>query len=135
MIKSRIVLPLLVCTILLSCKKEPGPGGLASIKGKVFAYDLTNSGDSITSGYLGDLRVYIGRADEDSVSFDDMRTSYNGSYEFNFLRKGKYKIWVFAKSDTLNVNPRPDQLVYYLQEAEITEKKQEVVLPDFEVNI
>jgi hypothetical protein len=132
MIRSKIVLPILICSILLSCKKEPGPGGLASIKGRVFAYDLTNQGDSITSGYLGDIRVYIAAMD-DSVSFDDVRTSYNGAYEFNFLRKGTYKVWVFAESDTAVFTPGRQQ--YFMQQAEVKDKKQEVILNDFIVNI
>ena len=134
MTKLRIVLPLLISSISLSCKKEPGPGGLASIKGKVYAYDFTAGKTLLSEGYLGDLRVYIATAD-DSIAFDDVRTSFDGSFEFPFLRKGSYRVWVFAESDTLTTNPTPDNQLYYMQTAEITEKKQDVILPDFEVNI
>jgi hypothetical protein len=134
MIRARIVLPLLICSTLISCKKEPGPGGLASIKGKVYAYDFTNGKDLISEGYLGDVRVYIGTED-DSTSFDDVRTSFDGSFEFPMLRKGSYKIWVFAESDTLIYTPVPDNRLHYLQKVEISDKKQEVMLPDFVVNI
>lgn len=130
--KLKIVLPLLVCIIISSCKKEPGPGGLASIKGKVYAYDLRNTGDLISEGYIGDLRVYIGTIDG-SVAFDDIRTSYDGSYEFKFLRKGKYRVWVFAKSDT--AVSLPDFQQHYIREVEISDKKEDVVVPDFIVNI
>ena len=37
-INSKFVLPVLVFTLIFtSCKKEPGPGGRATIKGKVYA--------------------------------------------------------------------------------------------------
>jgi hypothetical protein len=136
MVKLKIVLPLLLSILIISCKKEPGPGGLASIKGKVYAYDFTTGKTLVAEGYMGDLRIYIATAD-DSVQFDDIRTSYNGSYEFNSLRKGKYKIWVFAKSDTATVLPLqgPDNLLYYMQEVEVKEKKEEVTVPDFIINI
>jgi hypothetical protein len=134
MIRSKIVLPLLFCSILISCKKEPGPGGLASIQGKVYAYDFTSGKDLLSEGYLGDMRVYIGTADG-STSFDDVRTSFDGSFEFPMLRKGSYKVWVFAESDTLIYTPVPDNRVYYMQTVEITEKKQKVILPDLKVNI
>jgi hypothetical protein len=134
MIRSRIVLPLLISSVLISCKKEPGPGGLASIQGKVYAYDFSSGKDLISEGYIGDMRVYIATAD-DPTPFEDVRTSYDGSFEFPMLRKGSYKVWVFAESDTLIFTPVPDSRLYYMQTVEITEKKQEVTLPDFEVNI
>lgn len=136
MVKLKIVLPLLLSVLITSCKKEPGPGGLASIKGKVYAYDFTSGLDTVAQGYIGDVRVYIGTADNtDSLQFDDMRTSYNGAFEFKSLRKGKYRIWVIAKSDTIIYTPTPDNMQYYIQEAEIRDKKEEVTLPDFIINI
>ncbi len=134
--KISIALPLLLSCIIVqtSCKKEPGPGGLATIKGKVYAYDFTTGKNLQSEGYIGDMRVYIA-AENDSVAFDDTRTSYDGSFEFPFLRKGHYKVWVFAESDTLYFTHVPGDLQYYLKETDITDKKQEVVLPDFEVNI
>lgn len=136
MAKLKIVLPFLLSIVLISCKKEPGPGGLASIKGKVYVYDFTPGKTLIYEGYMGDLRVYIATA-EDSVQFDDIRTSYDGSYEFSSLRKGKYKVWVFAKTDTASTLPLPgpDNLLYYMQEVEVKEKKDEVTIPDFIINI
>lgn len=136
MVKLKIALPVLLSILIISCKKEPGPGGLASIKGKVYAYDLTAGQDTVGKGYFADIRVYIGTADNaDSVHFDDVRTSYNGAFEFNFLRKGKYKVWVITKSDTAIYAPNPDNQQYFIQDAEITEKKEEVTLPDFIINI
>lgn len=135
MVKLKIALPLLLSVLIISCKKEPGPGGLASIKGKVYGYDLTAGLDTVSKGYLGDLRVYIGSTDG-TVSFEDTRTSYDGSYEFKFLRKGKYKVWLFAKSDTFTISEPPlDEQIYYLQEIEVKEKKEEVTVPDFTIII
>ena len=136
--KISFVLPLLFSCIIFptSCKKEPGPGGLATIKGKVYAYDFTPGKELESEGYIGDIRVYIA-AENDSVAFDDTRTSYNGSFEFPFLHKGHYKVWVFAESDTLydSTTHVPGDLQYYLLEVDITDKKQVVTLPDFKVNM
>lgn len=136
MMKLKSVLPLLLSVILISCNKEPGPGGLASIKGRVYVYDLTAGLDTVSKGYIGDMRVFIGSADE-SVQFDDTRTSYDGSYEFKFLRKGNYKLWVIAESDTFSVTlpPLPDGQQYYMQDVEVKEKKEEVTVPDFTITI
>lgn len=133
MIKLKIGLPLLLSILLISCSKEPGPGGLASVKGKVYAYDFTSGKNLISEGYLGEVRVYIG-AEGTAEHFDDVRTSYDGSYQFNFLRKGKYKVWVFAKSDTA-ILTSPEGQQYFLQEIEVKDKKEEVIVPDFKVNI
>lgn len=79
--------------LLMACQKEPGRGGLASIRGKVFSYDATTLGAIVDSGYLAGVRVYIAYGDHNWVD-DDVRTGINGEYSFDWLRKGTYKIWV-----------------------------------------
>lgn len=88
-----------VLLMIGGCSKEAGYGGLAEIKGKIFAKDVTSSGILKAEGYLGDQRVYIS-AHDNPAYFDNVRTSYDGSYSFKFLQKGSYDIWAFSDCDT-----------------------------------
>ncbi len=111
--------------LLNSCSVEPGEGGLAMIRGKVYGYDINSAGRILDSGYVGDTRVYIAYGNH-TWADDDVRTSYNGEYAFRGLQKGKYTLWVFSQCDTC-----PFDLNYVKKEVEITSNKQELVVPDF----
>jgi hypothetical protein len=112
---------------LFSCKKQPGEGGFASIEGKVYVknYDIYFS--ILTSQYyLPAETVYIIYGDGTEIG-NTVKTSYDGSFKFNYLRKGKYKIYVLGKDSSLanRSNPKTELL-----EITITEKKQKKVLDD-----
>jgi len=113
--------------MLFSCKKGPGDGGRASIKGKVFTVNY-NSSFTVPqdSGYLGAQKVYIIYGNETAVG-DNQDTNNDGSFEFNFLRKGKYKVYVFTKTLTNHL----DSAV--VKEVEITDRTQTVEIPDFKI--
>jgi len=87
--------------IMISCKKGAGEGGKATITGKIFAtnYNATLKADS---GLIGDYKVYINYGDETGIS-NDVSTDYNGVFKFNYLRKGKYTVWVYSKKSSLYV--------------------------------
>lgn len=126
--KQVVISVLLVATLfLVSCKKGPGEGGRASIKGKVLT---TNYNSSFTvpqdSGYLGGQKVYIIYGDEIAVG-DNQDTNNEGAFEFNYLRKGSYKIYVYTK---INSNQLDSAIV---KVAEITSSKQTVEIPDFKI--
>jgi len=70
----------------MSCKHEEGKGGLATIKGKVYAKDYNSNGVLVDEGYLGSVKVYISKHGDPNY-FDDYDTSYDGSYQFNFYMK------------------------------------------------
>lgn len=84
---------------IFGCKKTEGTGGRSSIKGKLYAlncYDtVTTVGDD---DILAGERVYIIYGD-DVVYGDNMQTSADGSFEFNYLNEGTYKIFAYS-SDT-----------------------------------
>ncbi len=112
---------------LFSCKKGPGDGGRASIKGKVFTVNYNSSFTvSQDSGYLGAQKVYIIYGSETAVG-DNQDTNNDGGFEFNFLRKGKYKVYVFTKTSVNHL----DSAV--IKEVEITDRKQIVEIPDFKI--
>jgi hypothetical protein len=122
------ILPLLFIILIISCKKDPGPGGLASIRGKVFGTDVTASFNMRDSGYLGNQRVFISVAN-DPIYFDDVRTSYDGSFEFSFLRKGSYDVWSYSDCDTCTWK----QQMVIRKGIEIDDKKETVTIEDLRV--
>ena len=90
------------CILLLaisSCKKNPGDGGLATIYGKVYGYEMNNFGLITDSGYVADTRVFLSYG-TNTWADDDVRTSYTGEYNFPFLQEGDYTIWVINECDT-----------------------------------
>ena len=125
--KGIIFLNIIVLISLFSCKKGPGDGGRASIKGKVFTVNY-NSSFTVPqdSGYLGAQKVYIIYGDETAVG-DNQDTNNEGAFEFKFLRKGKYKVYVYTKTMANHI----DSAV--VQDVEITEAKQIVEIPDFRI--
>ncbi len=116
-----------ITAVLAACEKEPGEGGRATVQGKVWGRDLDNDGFLKTEGFLGDQRVYIG-VDGEATSFETVRTSYDGSYSFPFLRKGDYKVWVFSRCDSCALEDTA-----YIQTATIDDRKETVTLADFTV--
>jgi hypothetical protein len=106
---------------IVSCKKPAGEGGKSTIKGSLWVEDW-NSGFTVKNGeYAGyDEDVYIIYGDDVDYS-DKTKSNYNGEYEFKYLRKGKYKIYVYSKDKTL-VSPSGD--ISIVKEIEITDKKE-----------
>ncbi len=110
-----------------SCKKGPGEGGRASITGKVYSVNYNSAMTvPVDSGYLGGENVYIIFGDETAIGKSE-DTNNEGAYEFMYLRKGKYKVYVYSKT-------APNKLdSAIVQEVEITENKQVLEIPDFRI--
>jgi hypothetical protein len=125
---SKVLLIVLVCFSLFSCKKQPGEGGFASIEGKVFLKNYDASYTILTAEYyLPGETVYIIYGDNTEVG-NTIKTSYDGSFKFNYLRKGNYKVYVLGEDSTKPYLSVPKQA---LMEVNITERKQKVKLDDF----
>ena len=121
-----------------SCKKEAGQGGTATIKGKVYAnYYDKNFYILKTSSYAPDVDVYIIYGGESTFG-DHQKTSYDGSYEFKYLRNGSYKIYSYSQDTTgqhnftLNIYA---PLLPVIKNVDITKRKQTVEVPDLNVII
>jgi hypothetical protein len=113
--------------VFSSCEKEVGEGGTATIKGKVFGYDINNSGIVLDSAFVGDYRVYLSYGDNEWADKDE-RTSYTGDYAFRGLQKGRYKVFVFSKCVTCAF----EQTVL-VQYAEVTKNGETIVMPLFKI--
>lgn len=124
--KRILAFALLSSALLISpaCKKVEGPGGSSMIKGKINfrKYDL--AGNIINEYPATEEDVYLIYGNSDSFFDDDVKTSYDGSFEFNYLQKGVYTVFMYEDCDPLlPANECPSGKATVLFEIEISEKK------------
>lgn len=107
-----------------SCKKPAGEGGNSSIKGNIWVQDYNKSLTIMQYQYTGvDVEVYIIYGD-DTTYGDKVNTNGNGEFEFKYLRKGNYRIYVISEERIGNTNDSKEVAVTV--DASITAKKQSV---------
>lgn len=118
-----IVVFALLATIV-GCTSLPGDGGTSTLQGKVYVERYNEAGILYQEYYGGEVRVYLVYGD--NVGFDDdTRTSYDGSYKFQFLRKGTYT--VYAYSDCLTCDGSVEVMKTTI---DITDNNEVVEVPD-----
>ncbi|PLX09088.1 MAG: hypothetical protein C0596_04625 [Marinilabiliales bacterium] len=125
----RIVKLIFVLGVVLSisaCEKSPGEGGNATIVGSVWVEDYNSTFTDLLGEYAAmeeDVYIVYG----DNVGYDDKtETDYLGNYRFNYLRPGKYTIFVYSKDSTMStINGE----TVVLKEVEITESNQVLTVP------
>ena len=125
--KGLILSTFVVLLLVASCAKDAGEGGTSSIKGKVYAKYYNKTFTSlIGETYAPDKDVYIIFGDDVTYG-DKQKTCYDGSFEFKYLRKGKYKVYAYSLDTTLT-NPSTQFAV--IAEVEITKNGETVVTND-----
>jgi len=128
------ILTLFAITIGTACKKPAGEGGTSTIKGSVYTKNYNSNFSTLLGKYPGaDVDVYIIYGDEATFG-DRTKSGPDGVFEFKYLRKGKYKIYVYSKDSVATVGPpysmtnpnvnAPDMAVY--KDGEITKRKETV---------
>lgn len=117
--------------LITSCKKDEGVGGNSTIKGKIFVKDYNGTVFSGNSYYGADFDVYIIYGGENSFYDDKVTTSYDGSFEFRYLRKGNYKVFVYSKDVT---GSDPSGLTTVFESATINKNKEVIDLGDLQIN-
>lgn len=87
--------------LITSCDLPEGQGGKATIRGHVYM-KVVNSDFSreIDEFYLPDQRVYIIYGNDTTTYHDDVRTHFDGSFEFRYLREGTYTVYCYSKDST-----------------------------------
>ena len=125
--KQAIILVTICSMMCFSCKKEPGEGGTSSIRGKIMVRDYNVTFTTLNAEYDGANRAVYIIYGEDVTYGDRIRTSFDGVFEFNYLRKGDYTIFTYSADSTLQ---SPSGEVTVIQKVEVSEKKQVVQLPD-----
>ena len=127
--KSGFIFALICCLQLFSaCQKNAGEGGNSVIKGKVYVKDYNSTQTTLISEYYGaDIEVYIIYGTETNYYGDRIRTSYDGSFEFPYLAKGKYRIFAYEKCTGTEC---PSGMKEVIVNAEITKNKSTVDVGD-----
>lgn len=113
-----------VIFLLTSCEKGPGEGGTSTITGKIFVMNYNGAGELVGQYYGQEEHVYIIYGDA-SYFGNDVKTGYDGTYEFDFLRKGSYTIYAYSKCDTCQSGQEPTMIT-----TEVTKNHSTVTLPD-----
>jgi hypothetical protein len=123
----------LIIMTAASCKKEAGQGGTSTIHGKIYVKHISGAPPIDTSYYGSGTKAYVIYGEDHESYDDDYDSSWDGSYKFEYLQNGKYKIFVYSIDTTgysqgfIYAN-RPKVPIF--QEVEITDKNQTVEVPD-----
>ena len=128
----KIIFSLGIIAIMAACKKGPGEGGRAFIKGKVYVKNYTAPPGPFTlqdEYYAQGENVYIIYGDEAGVG-KSVKTSYDGSYQFEYLRKGKYVVYALSDDTSSTINSKT---VGIKQIVEIKNATETLTLPDIEI--
>lgn len=123
--KAFFYLLLISCsTVLISaCKKVEGPGGSSAITGVLSAELYNTAGTKIGEYPKANEDVYIIYGEGNTIYSDKVTSSYDGSFKFDYLEKGKYSIYVYEDCETC-----PDGKQVKLISSEITKNKSTVDL-------
>ncbi|MDC3253023.1 hypothetical protein OAU25_02090 [Crocinitomicaceae bacterium] len=102
--KSLLFLFFISATLLstVGCKKIEGPGGAATIKGVIHVQEYDGANNLINEYDAPKFDVYIIYGNEEGENYfdDDIETSFDGSFEFNYLEPGDYQIFVYEDCNT-----------------------------------
>lgn len=125
MLQKTTLLFALFAIALWGCKK-PGYGGDAKIVGYVNVQKWNATFTQYIGEYPGkDLYVYIVYGNH--AGYDKrIKTDYNGQFEFPYLYKGNYKIYVYSRDSSF---ADPSGTVAVVKELNI-DKRKEVVDAD-----
>lgn len=130
----RAICMLFAGLFLLGCTKQPGEGGGASIKGRVFKEIRVvpaNPGSVVATYPAADEDVFIIYGD--NISPDDrILTNYDGDFEIRFLRRGNYTLYLLSADTASNASIDPSSMPI-IREIEITERREEVDLGDITI--
>ncbi len=123
----------MICLFLLigmtSCSKEEGDFGNTTIIGHVYKQELTSSGIVIREYYAPEERVYIIYGD--NPVYDDMvRTSFDGSYKFDNLTAGDYRLFAYTACDTCASSVAPVFLDVVIEGGEDEIMLEDIIVTD-----
>lgn len=126
-----------IFTLFASCNSGPGPGGSASITGKVKYKGNWNSTCTLysdsTSGftpvYAPDVDVYMIYGDDPTYG-DRVKSGPDGTFQFKYLRKGDYHIYVYSKDCTVATTG----IATVTADVTITDRKAAITISDIRIN-
>lgn len=119
-----------IILVFSSCTKKEGEGGTASITGSVRMKLVSDDFQTIHSEFPAHGQdVYIIYGDNDYYS-DKTETLYDGTYQFGYLRKGKYRIYSY--SDDVSGASESGE-VAIMRDVEITKNGEVISAAEMEV--
>jgi hypothetical protein len=125
---------MIIALFAMGCSKPAGPGGKATVKGRVYARDYDNTQTyMISKGYSAGESVYICYGHSNDIG-DNVKTSYDGSFKFMYLNKGHYKVFVNSLDTNIRGIKGNDTEVPVIVEIDIKDTKQTVDLGDIVIN-
>lgn len=129
-----LCLLLVIGSFLAGCKKPAGPGGKASIKGKIYARDFNTAayGAPIAEYYSPGETVYICYGADQTVG-NSVKTGTDGSFEFLYLRPGHYKVFANSRDTSIHVAGSNKVLPVSI-DVDISGRKQVINLTDIVIN-
>ncbi len=124
----KLILSVLLFAGAFGCTKNAGEGGSSSIIGKVLVENYNAAGVLQETYYGSDEDVFIIYGNESNTYDDDFKTSFDGSYKFEFLAKGEYTVFAYSECDACESG-----VEVVTQTVTINENKKEFELPDLVV--
>jgi hypothetical protein len=120
--------------VISACSKGAGEGGKATIYGKVRALNYDATFTTLQASYYAqEENVFIIYGDDRSYS-QSVKTNYDGTYEFRYLRPGNYTVVVYSKdSARYNGNIIASKTVEVVKDVQISGKKDEVEVPEITI--
>ena len=113
----------LLLLLLSACHKGAGEGGTASLTGRVYVEDYNCIGQLVDEYYAAAERVYIIYGNN-PVFDDQVRTNFDGTYQFKYLYRGTYTIFTYSDCDTCASGSEP-----IFQTVEIKRRGEDVQVP------
>lgn len=95
------LLAMVSLSFVSSCNKNEGPGGNATIYGKVWVLDYNQEYTRKLGEYWAQEEDVYLMYGNDTIPSDDTKTGYNGSYWFKYLQEGEYTLFVYSEDTTL----------------------------------
>ena len=121
-----LLLVTVACLTNYGCKKTPGQGGNARVRGKVWVKKYDPFFTVLQHEYYGpNINVIMTFGDDISPDMTVV-TNSNGEFEFQYLREGAYKITVYSQVFKDSINP--SGVVPIENHINITKRKQIVDL-------
>ena len=124
----KLILSSILFAVAFGCTKNAGEGGSSSITGKVLVENYNAAGILQETYYGPEEDVFIIYGNESNTYDDDFKTSFDGSYKFEFLAKGDYNIFAYSDCDACDSG-----VEIVSQTVTINKNKEEFKLPDLVV--
>jgi len=87
----------------LSCNKDEGVGGTATIRGRVLINDYNDDFSILLSEHsAAEEDVYIIYGDDKTFG-DQVETNYDGTFEFDYLLPGDYSVFIYSEDSSSNL--------------------------------